>query len=153
MTPELPPVQAPEAWLTILEALQNRGVQFLIAGSAADAIVEQNPESAGSLIIAPAPFRRNRNRLVSALEALDPTLRAGKDDAQHLPFDLKLIVDRADVRWRLWAAGTEFDIISTAVGDSDFEIRLWRTKPLTLACGPRTVTCEVEFKNVYATIA
>src|SRR3954447_13120061 len=114
------PVEIPEAWYFVLESLDRHGVQYLIAGSAADAIVEGNPESAAALIVAPAPFRRNLDKLATALRPFSPSVRVA--DSESLPFDVAQIVNHPAVRWRLMVAGTAMDVIGSAVGDGEFSI-------------------------------
>src|SRR3954447_339063 len=125
MPTEVKPVEIPEAWYTVLDALQRSGAQYLIAGSAADAIVEGNPDSAPALTIAPAPFRRNLEKLSAGLCALDVRARSGEDS---LPFDLSQIVNPPAARSPLSVGGTPLDVIGSAVGDGEFSIRVWRTR-------------------------
>ncbi|MEA2124955.1 MAG: hypothetical protein QOI80_1737, partial [Solirubrobacteraceae bacterium] len=69
------PTEIPAGWFRILEALDARGVQYVIAGPAADAIVHADLAGAPGLVVAPAPFRRNLERRASAVQALTPPLR------------------------------------------------------------------------------
>jgi hypothetical protein len=151
MPPDLQPVEIPAAWLAVLEAFDRHGVQFLIAGSAADAIVEGEPASAAALIVAPAPFRRNLERLASALAGLGTSRRIGDDHSEHI--DLTMIVNRPAVRWPLWVAGTEVDIIGSAVGDGEFSIRVWRTRRVRLTSNTRAVAVDVEFTAEFSTVS
>ena len=129
-------VDIPTHWLTVLEALRNRGVQFLISGSAADAIVEGNPETAPALVLAPSPFRRNLDRLAKALADL------GVPDADR-------VVNHPAVRWQFALDGLTLNVIGSAVGDGEFSIRVWRTRPVTLVAGDSSLQCEVEFANEF----
>jgi hypothetical protein len=136
---DFPPTEVPTGWFAILDALRTHDVQYVVAGSAADAVVESDAESAAGLIVAPAPYRRNLERLVAALNTLAPRLRGSAT-----PFEVGQIADRPAVRWHLHAAGSDLDVIGSAVGDGEFSIRLWRTRPIRLTCGERSVVAEVE---------
>ena len=154
MPTEFPPVEVPAAWLEVLAALQRHGVQFVVAGSAADAIVEGDPESAAALIVAPAPFRRNFERLAAALGEFPVRIRVGSEESgETQPLAVTEIVNHPAVRWRLRVAGTEVDVIGSAVGDGEFSIRLWRTKAIELTGDGPSVTAEVELANAYTTAA
>lgn len=142
-------VEIPPAWLTVLDALRSRNVQFLVSGSAADAIVEGNPDTASVLVVAPSPFRRNLERLARALEDLGAKLRA-TDGRHELPVDLERIVHHPALRWRLTAAGVPLDVIGSAVGDGEFSIRVWRTRPVTLTSDGHSLQCEVEYADEFA---
>lgn len=144
MPPEIPPVEIPAAWLTVLEAFERQQVQYVVAGSAADAIVESDPASAGLLIVAPAPYRRNLERLATALGALGVRVRAANGNGESLPVEASQVVNHPAVRWRLLAGETELDVIGSAVGDGEFSIRLWRTRRIELTCDGRSVAAEVE---------
>lgn len=136
---DFPPTEIPAGWHAILAALHAHDVQYVIAGSAADAIVESDPGSAAGLIVAPAPYRRNLERLAAALGTLAPRFR--KADGA---FDALNVVNHPAVRWQLRIGDTDLDVIGSCVGDGEFSIRLWRTRPIELR-GPRgRVTAEVE---------
>lgn len=152
MPTELPPVEVPAAWLEVLAAFQRHGVQHVVAGSAADAIVEGNPGSAAALIVAPAPFCRNFERMGAALLELGVRQRGpGESDTMHV--DVAQIVNHPALRWRLSVAGTAVDVIGSAVGDGEFSIRLWRTKAIDLICDGTAVSAEVELANAYTSVA
>ncbi len=129
-------VDIPLNWLTVLEALRNRNVQFLISGSAADAIVEGNPETAPALVVAPSPFLRNLERMAKALTDL------GVADAER-------IVNHPAARRRFDVSDLTLDVIGSAVGDGEFSIRVWRTKAVTLVAGDSSLQCEVEFADEF----
>lgn len=150
MPTEFPPVEVPAAWLEVLASFQRHGVQYVVAGSAADAIVEGNPDSAAALIVAPAPFRRNFERMGAALTGLGVQLRG--PEGTTTPVAVSEIVNHPALRWRLHVAGTEVDVIGSAVGDGEFSIRLWRTKAIDLTSGGTSVTAEVELANAYSTV-
>ena len=151
MPTDLPPVEIPEAWLVVLEALQRHGVQYVVAGSAADAIVEGNPSSAAVLVVAPAPYRRNLERVAAALEGVGVWLRGEKGKA--LPVAPAQLVNHPSVRWRLLAGDAELDVIGSAVGDGEFSIRLWRTRRLELTAAGRSIDAEVERVAEFAVVA
>ena len=130
-------VDIPTNWLTALEALRGRGVQFLISGSAADAVVEGNPETAPALVIAPSPFRRNLERLAKALADL------GAEDVER-------VVNHPAVRAQFDIDGLALDVIGSAVGDGEFSIRVWRTRAVTLVADGRSLQCEVEFAEEFS---
>ena len=130
-------VDIPLTWLTVLEALRNRNVQFLISGSAADAVVEGNPETAPALVVAPSPFLRNLERMAKALTDL------GVADAER-------IVNHPAARRRFETSDLTLDVIGSAVGDGEFSIRVWRTRAVTLVAGDSSLQCEVEFANEFA---
>jgi hypothetical protein len=139
---DFPPTEVPVGWYTILDALRKHDVQYVIAGSTADAIVESDPASAAGLVVAPAPYRRNLERLTTALGTLAPRLRGSS-----APFTVSQIADRPAVRWHLHAAGVDLDIVGSAVGDGEFSIRLWRTRPIELTCADGSVVAEVELSD------
>lgn len=136
---DLPPTEVPAGWHAILAALRTHDVQYVIAGPAADAIVAGDPGSAAGLIVAPAPYRRNLERLAGALGSLTPRFR--KADGA---FDVSNVVNHPAVRWQLRIAETDLDIIGSCVGDGEFSIRLWRTRPVELVGPKGSVTAEVE---------
>jgi hypothetical protein len=136
------PTEIPAGWFRILEALDARGVQYVIAGPAADAIVHADLAGAPGLVVAPAPFRRNLERLASALQALTPRLRTATGAGSAL--DPAQVTNRPAVHWRLRVADTDLDVLGSAVGDGEFSIRLWRTRPVELICGDASVNAEVE---------
>jgi hypothetical protein len=140
--PEFDPVPIPESWFSLLEALQRHRVQYVVAGSAADAIVEGQPESAARLVVAPAPYRRNLERVARALGEVDLRVREG-EGATH-PLLAQRIVEHPALRWPLVAGGTELDLIGSAVGDGEFSIRVWRTRPIELVASGRSLVAEVE---------
>jgi hypothetical protein len=143
MSSDLPPTEVPAGWFKILEALNAQHVQYVIAGSAADAIVESDPLTAAGLIVAPAPYRRNLERVARALRDLRPHLRVA--EGSSVPFSTDQIANRPAVRWRLQVGRTPLDVIGSAVGDGEFSIRLWRTRAVRLTCAGMLVVCEVEF--------
>ena len=142
MPPEIAPVEIPQDWFALLEALQRNNVQFVIAGSAADAIVEHAPGTAARLVVAPAPYRRNLERVAAVLGGLD--LRLRNSDGPSQPMPAQRLVDHPALRWPLIAGGTELDVIGSAVGDGEFSIRVWRTRPAELTCDGRKLVAEVE---------
>lgn len=132
-------VDIPTNWLTVLEALRGRNVQFLISGSAADAIVEGNPDTASALVVSPSPFRRNLERLAKALSDLGAT-------------DTERVVNHPAARWQYDVAGARLDVIGSAVGDGEFSIRVWRTRPVTLVADESSLQCEVEFASEFSQV-
>ena len=145
MQPELSPVPIPEAWFSLLRSFQRHNVQFVVAASAADAIVEGNPGTAARLVIAPAPYRRNLERVAKALGERTLRLRTGDETAQAL--DPQQLVEHPALRWPLIVGGVELDLIGSAVGDGEFSIRVWRTRPIELTCDAGTITAEVELAD------
>lgn len=142
MQPDLAPVPVPDAWLDLLRALEREGVQYVIAASAADAIVERRPETAARLVVAPAPYRRNLERLARALGAGGLHVREG-EGVSH-PLDPQRLVEHPALRWPLVCGTTELDVIGSAVGDGEFSIRVWRTRPVELTANGASVVAEVE---------
>jgi hypothetical protein len=142
MPPEFPPVDIPEAWFALLKAFERHGVQYVIAGSAADAIVERRPDTAARLVLAPAPYRRNLERVARVLAETELRVREG-EGATH-PLSAQRLVDHPALRWPLVAGGTELDLIGSAVGDGEFSIRVWRTRPIELTAAGRSLVAEVE---------
>jgi hypothetical protein len=142
---DLPPTEVPVGWFAILEALRAHHVQYVVAGSAADAVVESDPLTAAGLIVAPAPYRRNLERVARALRDLKPHLR--DRDGATVPFSVTQIHDRPAVRWRLQVGDTALDVIGSAVGDGEFSIRLWRTRPVELTCRGDSLIAEVELTS------
>jgi hypothetical protein len=143
MPTDFPPTEIPAGWFTILEALREHHVQFVIAGAAADAVVQEDPLDAAGLVVAPAPYRRNLERVSRALATLAPHHRDGEDD-RSTPFSVAQVANHPALRWRLHAAGVALDVIGSAVGDGEFSIRLWRTRPIELTYGSRSLVAEVE---------
>ena len=141
MQTEFAPVPIPDDWFVLLDTLQRHRAQFVIAASAADAIVEGNPDSAARLVIAPAPYRRNLENVASALAMHELRLRA---DGRTHPLEPQRIVEHPALRWPLVVGGTELDLIGSAVGDGEFSIRVWRTRPIELVAGDRSLVAEVE---------
>ncbi len=142
MPPEIAPVEIPEPWFALLASLQRHRVQFVVAASAADAIVESEPDTAARLVVAPAPYRRNLERLAKALG--EGVLRLRNADGPSQPMPSQRIVDHPALRWPLIAGTTEVDVIGSAVGDGEFSIRVWRTRPVELTSNGRTLVAEVE---------
>jgi hypothetical protein len=140
MQTELAPVAVPDAWQTVLAGLERHGVEYVIAASAAETIVAGEPE--GPLSIAPAPYRRNLERLTAALTELGAALH-GADGRPH-PFDITRMINHPAVHWNLVAGGAELYVLGSAVGDGEFGIRLWRTRRLVLETGSRRVRADVE---------
>lgn len=141
-------VEIPAAWLSVLETLQRQQVEYVIAGSAADAIVEDDAGSAARLVIAPAPYRRNLERLARALGSRTLAVRGAAE-----PLDPRRLVNHPALRWQLLVGGTELDVIGSAVGDGEFSIRVWRTRPVELYGGERRITAEVERASEFPVVA
>ncbi len=142
MPPEFAPVAIPEAWFSLLRSLQRHNVQFVVAASAADAIVEGKPETAARLVVAPAPYRRNLERLAKALGERTHKLRTADDKTQDI--DAQQLVEHPALRWPLIVGGVELDLIGSAVGDGEFSIRVWRTRPIELTSAGGSLIAEVE---------
>jgi hypothetical protein len=140
--PEFAPVAIPEAWFSLLESLRRHRVQFVIAGSAADAIVEGTPQTAARLVVAPAPYRRNLERVAKAFRERTLRVRSGDDETQ--PLEPQQIVEHPALRWPLVVGGIELDLIGSAVGDGEFSIRVWRTRPIELIASGGSIVAEVE---------
>lgn len=144
MPTELHSVPVPEDWLAILTCLKDHGVEFVVADGTAEAIVAGEPSADEILTIAPAPYRRNLERVAGALRTLAPRMRT---DAQPHAFDVEQVVLHPALHWPLSIGGTPLDLIGSAVGDGEFSIRVWRTKPVELTARHRTVSVEVEMTS------
>lgn len=149
MQTDLAPVTVPDGWMSVLSALDRHGVEFVIAASAAETIVAREPE--GALSIAPAPYRRNLERMVGALKELGAAFN-GADGRPH-PFDVNRMANHPAVHWNLLVGGTELYVLGSAVGDGEFSIRLWRTRRTELVAGPQRVRAEVELLTGRVTAA
>lgn len=141
MPTELHSVPVSEDWLAILTCFKDHGVEFVVANGTAEAIVAGEPDADQALTIAPAPYRRNLERLVGALRTLAPRMRTA---VQPHAFDVEQVVLHPALHWPLSVGGTALDLIGSAVGDGEFSIRVWRTRPLELTARHRSVKVEVE---------
>ncbi len=144
MPTELHSVPVSDDWLAILTCFKDHGVEFVVADAAAEAIVAGEPSGDQSLVVAPAPYRRNLERLVIALRTLAPRMRTS---AQPHAFDVEQVVLHPALHWPLSVGGTALDVLGSAVGDGEFSIRVWRTKPVELTARHRTVRVEVEMTS------
>ncbi len=140
MQTDLAPVTVPDGWMSVLSALDRHHVEFVVAAMAAETIVAGEP--AGALSIAPAPYRRNLERMVTALTELGAAFN-GADGKPH-PFDVTRMANHPAVHWNLLVGGTELYVLGSAVGDGEFSIRLWRTRRTDLIAGDRRVRADVE---------
>ena len=144
MPTELHSVPVSEDWLAILTCFKDHGVEFVVADGTAEAIVAGDPSADLTLTVAPAPYRRNLERLVNALKTLAPRMRS---NVQPHAFDVEQVVLHPALHWPLSIGGTPLDVIGSAVGDGEFSIRVWRTKPVELTARHRTVKVEVEMTS------
>ncbi len=144
MPTELHRVPVSEDWLAILTCFKEHGVELVVADGTAEAIVAGDVAADTPLTIAPAPYRRNLERVVSALRTLAPRVRT---TAQPHAFDVEQIVLHPALHWPLQVGGTALDVIGSAVGDGEFSIRVWRTRPVELTAGSRSVEVEVEMTS------
>lgn len=142
MQTEFPPVTVPAGWTAALGAFGRHRVQFVVAGPAAEAVVGGEVDDETPLVVAPAPYRRNLENLARALAELDVRTR-GRDGRTHA-IEPDRVAQHPAVHWHLVTAGTALSIIGSAVGDGEFSIRLWRTKPIELVSGDMRVTAEIE---------
>ena len=145
MPTELHTVPVSEDWLAILSCLKDHGAEFVVADATAEAIVAGAVDADGGLVVAPAPYRRNLERVAAALRTLAPRVRS---TSEHLhAFDPEQVVAHPALHWPLQVGGTPLDVIGSAVGDGEFSIRVWRTKPVELTAGSRSVRVEVEMTS------
>lgn len=149
MQTDLAPVTVPDGWMTVLSALERHGVEHVVAGLAAETIVAGEP--AGALSVAPAPYRRNLERMVTALTELGAAFH-GADGRPH-PFDVTRMANHPAVHWNLLVGGTELYVLGSAVGDGEFSIRLWRTRRTELVTGRHRVRADVELVSPRVAVA
>ena len=142
MQTEFEPVTVPAGWIAALGAFARHRVQYVVAGPAAEAVVGGEVDDDTQLVVAPAPYRRNLENLAKALGDLEVRVR-GRDGKTHV-MEPERVAQHPAVHWHLLTAGTGLSIIGSAVGDGEFSIRLWRTKPIELVHRGTRVTAEIE---------
>jgi len=101
----------------LLEALQRRGVDFVVVGAAA-AVTQGSPLPTYDLDITPARDRPNIDRIVSALVDLDAKLRT-HTDAVAFPVDARMLAGAE--AWALETRSGPLDLVFVPAGTQGYD--------------------------------
>jgi hypothetical protein len=118
-------------------------VEYVLLGEVARA-VRGAPDASGPVVLLPAPYGRNLERLAHALSAAHARLRTARPEAENTAVKLNAEKLGRPQRWQLRSGSHDLDIEGPAPGLPSYEELLYEAGVFELEQGLRVQVASIE---------
>jgi hypothetical protein len=129
--------------VAVLRWLSECRVEYVLLGEVARA-VRGELDASGTVVILPAPYGRNLERLARALHAAHARLRSGRPEAENTAVKLSAEKLSRPQRWQLRCGAHDLDVEGPAPGLPSYEELLYEAGVFDLEPGLRVQIASIE---------
>jgi hypothetical protein len=129
--------------VSVLRWLSESRVEYVLLGEVARAVRGER-DASGTVVVLPAPYDRNLERLARALQAAHARLRAGRPDAENTAVKLNAEKLARPQRWQLRCGSHDLDVEGPAPGLPSYEELLYEAGMFELEPGLRVQVASIE---------
>jgi hypothetical protein len=129
--------------IAVLRWLVESHVEYVLLGPIARAVRGER-DASGPVVIAPAPYGRNLERLAQALQAAHARLRSDRPDDQNTAIKLTAEKLARPQRWQLTCGAYDLDVEGAAPGLPTYEELLYEAGVFELETGLRIQVASIE---------